>query len=317
MLQLFSTGLRRTGTFPYRCAAAGLQPDDQQGRQRRRSSITSSVGNVTPGQPLTYTIVIHNTGTAAATGTKITDPIPADLTGDTWTATQSGGASGFATSGTGNINQTGATLPVGSSITYTVTGTVSPTATGTFSNTATVTPSSGSAKSATDTDCVSLPKLWITKVDNTGGSSITSSNGNVTPGEWLTYTVVVGNSGPGTVTGASITDPIPADLTGGTWTATNTGGASGYSPTGTGNISNTVTLPAGSSITYVITGTVSPTATGSFSNTATVTPPGGSAKSATDTDCVSLPNLWRSPKSTTPAVRASRRRPATSLPASR
>ncbi|HEX4145524.1 MAG TPA: hypothetical protein VHY91_18605 [Pirellulales bacterium] len=255
------------------------------------SSITSAVGNVTPGQSLTYTIVVHNSGTASATGTTITDPIPADLTGDTWIAAQTGGASGFATSGSGNINQTGTTLPVGSTITYTVTGTVKPTATGTFSNTATVTPSGGSAKSATDTDCVSLPNLWVTKTDNAGGSSYPTSTGSVSPGQTLTYMVYFGNSGPATVSGVSVTDPIPANITGATWTATESGGASGYAPTGSGSINNTVTLPAGSYIKYVVTGTVSPTATGSISNTATATPPVGSAKSATDTDCVRVPNL--------------------------
>jgi uncharacterized repeat protein (TIGR01451 family) len=253
------------------------------------SSVTSSIGNVTPGQSLIYTIVVHNSGTGTASGTSITDSIPADLTGDTWSASQTGGASGFATSGTGNINQTGASLPAGSSITYTITGLVSPTATGKFSNTATTTASGCAAKSATDTDCVSLPNLWVTKTDNAGGSSYPASTGSVSPGQTLTYMVYFGNSGSATVSGVSVTDPIPANITGATWTATESGGASGYAPTGSGSIANTVTLPAGSYIKYVVTGTVSPTATGSISNTATVTPPVGAAKSATDTDNLIIP----------------------------
>ena len=39
-------------------------------------------------------------------------------------------------------------------------------------------------------------------------------------------------------------------------------------------------MPAGSTITYTVTGTIDPTATGSLSNTATVTAPAG----VTDTD---------------------------------
>ena len=42
---------------------------------------------------------------------------------------------------------------------------------------------------------------------------------------------------------------------------------------GSGNISNTVTLPVGSSITYTVTGTVAATATGAITNAATVTAP--------------------------------------------
>jgi uncharacterized repeat protein (TIGR01451 family) len=255
------------------------------------SSITDITGNVTPGQSLTYSVVVSNPGPGNITGATIADPIPPDLTGDTWTAasTGSGTATGFATSGTGNINQTGVNLPADSAITYTITGTVLSTATGTFSNTATVTPPVGAPQTATDND--NLANLSITKVDNAGGSSITPSTGNVNPGQTLTYTIVVSNSGPGNETGATITDPIPSDLTGDTWTAANTGSATatGFATSGTGNINQTgVNLPAGSAITYVVTGTVvvpvgAVPVTG-ISNTATVTPSAGTPKTATDND---------------------------------
>ncbi len=250
------------------------------------SSITPSTGNVTPGQSLTYTVVVSNTGTGNATGVTIADPLPGNFTGGSWTATATGGASGFASSGTGNIEQTGVSLPAGSTITYVVTGTVSSTATGVLSNSATVTPSGGTGTTATDTD--NLADLSITKVDNAGGSSITPSTGNVTPGQSLTYTIVVSNAGPGNVTEATITDPLPSSFSGASWTATATGGASGFASSGTGNIEQTgVSLPADSTITYVVTGTVTPpvgAVISSISNTATVTPPAGMAKNATDTD---------------------------------
>ncbi|HEX4147174.1 MAG TPA: SdrD B-like domain-containing protein [Pirellulales bacterium] len=251
------------------------------------SSITPSTGNVTPGQSLTYTVVVSNSGPGSVNGATITDPIPSDLTGDTWTAASTGSvaATGFATSGSGNIDQTGVNLPANSAITYTITGTVTSTATGTFSNTATVAPPVGTPKTATDND--NLVNLSITKIDSAGGSSITPSTGSVTPGQSLTYTVVVSNSGPGSETGATITDPIPSDLTGVTWTATSTGSvaATGFATSGSGNIDQTgVNLPANSAITYTITGTVSSTSTGTFSNTATVTSPVGTPKTATDKD---------------------------------
>jgi len=67
-------------------------------------------------------------------------------------------------------------------------------------------------------------------------------------------------------------------------------GASGFTASGAGNISDTVALPANSHITYKAKGTISSLATGTLSNTATVNAPSGVTdpklenNSATDTD---------------------------------
>ena len=127
---------------------------------------------------------------------------------------------------------------------------------------------------------VSSADLAITKTDG-----VTS----VTPGAGLTYTIVVSNAGPSAVTGARVTDNLPVGFTGATYTASSANGASGFS-NGSGNLDQLVNLPVGSSVTYLVTGTVSPTATGSLSNTATVSPPDGTTdintnnSSAIDTD---------------------------------
>jgi uncharacterized repeat protein (TIGR01451 family) len=105
-----------------------------------------------------------------------------------------------------------------------------------------------------------------------------------------TYTIVVSNDGPSYVTGAVLKDTFPTTLTGITFTATQTGGATGFPLSGSGNINNTLTLPPGSAVTYKATGTISASATGSISDTATVTAPSGvtdpnnANNSATDTD---------------------------------
>ena len=121
--------------------------------------------------------------------------------------------------------------------------------------------------------------------------SITKTDGVTTavPGNSISYTILVANNGPSAVTGATVSDTMPSDLTGVTWTCSGSGGAS-CSGSGSGNISDTVNIPVGGTATYTVTGTVSASASDSLSNTATVTAPSGTPdptpgnNSATDTD---------------------------------
>ena len=111
-------------------------------------------------------------------------------------------------------------------------------------------------------------------------------------GQSNTYTIVVTNNGPGYVTGASVRDTFPAVFTGVTFTTTQTGGASGFTASGSGNINDAVTMPSLSVITYRATGTIDSSANGTVSDTATVIASSGvtdnktSNKSATDSDTV-------------------------------
>jgi uncharacterized repeat protein (TIGR01451 family) len=236
-----------------------------------------------------YIIVVTNSGPSTVTGAVVRDSFPTSFTGVTFTATQNGGVSGYTASGTGNINDT-LTMPVGSFVTYRALGTLSSSATGTISNTATVTPPEGVAdpnlvnNSGTDTDTITVVGDLQARV--------TDGTANVIAGREYTYTISVGNSGPSAVTGAVIRDSFPNTFTGVTFTATQTGGASGFTASGTGNISDTVTLPSGSMIIYTATGTVSSSARGTISDTVTVTAPNGvtdpilANNSATDTDTI-------------------------------
>lgn len=113
---------------------------------------------------------------------------------------------------------------------------------------------------------------------------------NAVPGTTVVYTLTVGNSGPSTATGATLSVPLPAAILGASFTSVATPGATGNTPSGSGSLNETLTLAPGSSVTYTITATVNPAATGSLSTTATLTTPatspdlGGFVKSATDTD---------------------------------
>ena len=251
---------------------------------------TDGTGSYVPGTSTTYTIVVTNGGPSNVTGATVTDPMPAAITSDSWTATATGGATGFAASGSGNISDT-VNMPKGSTITYTVTANISSAATGNLVNTATVAVPAGVTdptpgnNSQTDTDTAS-PKADL---------SITKTDGTTTyvPGTSTTYTIVVTNGGPSNVTGATVTDPMPAAITSDSWTATATGGATGFAASGSGNISDTVNMPKGSTITYTVTANISSAATGNLVNTATVAVPAGVTdptpgnNSQTDTDTAS------------------------------
>ena len=125
--------------------------------------------------------------------------------------------------------------------------------------------------------------LAITKSDNLG---------NARPGDLLTYTIQVSNlNGPQAITGATVTDTLPATLTGTTWTCTGAGGAT-CTASGTGNINDLVNLPVNTSVTYSLSARVALGTRGTFANTTTVSIPGGqtdpilSNNSATDTDMI-------------------------------
>ncbi len=118
--------------------------------------------------------------------------------------------------------------------------------------------------------------------------SITKTDGVATavPGGSVTYTVTASNAGPDPVTGATVADTFPAVLTC-TWTCVGAGGGT-CTAAGSGNISDTVNLPAGGSVTYTASCTIAASATGTLDNTATVSSavsdPNPANNSATDTD---------------------------------
>jgi len=246
-------------------------------------TVTDGVTTATPGGSVTYTITASNASSVAATGATVADTFPAVLT-CTWTCVGAGGGTCTA-SGSGNINDT-VNLPAGASATYTASCAISASATGTLSNTATVTVAgdpNAANNSATDTDTLTpQADLSITKTDG-----VTTA----TPGGSVTYTITASNAGPSNAPGATVADTFPASLTC-TWTCVGAGGGT-CTASGSGNISDTVNLPAGGSVTHTASCTVSASATGTLSNTATVAAPAGVTdptpgnNSATDSDTLS------------------------------
>jgi len=234
---------------------------------------TATPNPYVPGTSLTYTVTVTNGGPSDAVGATVTDPLP--LPGFTWTCAASTGSTCTA-AGTGDIDDT-VTVLAGGTLTYTITGTVPPGTTGDLTNTTTVTPPEGT----TDPGCTpNCPATVVTPAAPTVDLAVTktATPNPYVPGTSLTYTVTVTNGGPSDAVGATVADTLP--LAGFGWTCEASTGST-CAASGTGDITDTVTVLAGGTLTYTITGTVPPGTTGDLTNTATVTPPEG----ATDPGC--------------------------------
>jgi uncharacterized repeat protein (TIGR01451 family)/gliding motility-associated-like protein len=258
--------------------------------------ITNTDGKTTytPGNTNTYTIVVTNDGPSDVVGATVTNTLPTGFTG-TWTAVYAAGSApgsvistGLA-SGTGSISQL-VDMPAGSTVTYTYVVDVPSSYTGNYVNTATVTRPTGitdptpANNTASDTD----------SQDSRADFTITKDDGKTayTPGTSNTYTIVVSNTGPSNVTGATVKDALPTGFTGnlravytGGATGTATGTATAFATAATA-IDEVVNMPSGSTITYTLVVNVPSSFTGNLVNTATVKAPVG-VKNGAGTDAVS------------------------------
>ena len=111
--------------------------------------------------------------------------------------------------------------------------------------------------SATDTDTLTpMADLAITKTDG-----VTTAM----PGGTTTYTIVVSNNGPSNVTGATVADNLPSrHHQRHVSPRCGSGGASGVTASGSGNINDTVNLPVGGTVTYTVIANVASSATGTM-----------------------------------------------------
>ncbi|MDT5158914.1 MAG: large repetitive protein [Acidobacteriota bacterium] len=131
---------------------------------------------------------------------------------------------------------------------------------------------------------VPAPDISVTKTDGVT---------NTYQGATATYTVTLKNNGAYTVS-ASLSDIVPASLTGVAWTCAASAGSTCNAASGSGNtISTGATLAASGTATYTVTGTVN-VSSGTIANTASVSldaaawlvESNAANNSATDTDNV-------------------------------
>src|SRR5690606_1553124 len=150
-----------------------------------------------PGESVEYTITVTNNGPSDAGEVTGNDTAPAGTTITGWTAAVTTGTVTLpSASGTGDIDETIATLPDGAGVTYTVTVLTPSDMTGDLVNAVTVTtPTEDPDPTCPQCETPPLrpaPEADIVTVKVTSDAGLTE----YTPGESVDYTITVTNNGP-------------------------------------------------------------------------------------------------------------------------
>ncbi|MFD7597990.1 hypothetical protein ACFV6D_33805 [Kitasatospora sp. NPDC059812] len=241
---------------------------------------------VVPGQQVQWQVTVTNNGPSRARNVVVTDAVPSGVTGASMKA-DTDSTNCPITNGTATCPAV--EIPVGSSLTWTLTGTLSPNATTTPSNTATVT---GGPDPATPTHtAVASPTA-----SPSGQASLTVSKALLTdpvvPGGPIQWRVSVTNNGPSQARNVVVTDQVPAGVTAASMKA-DADGANCPITSGTATCP-AVQIPVGGSVSWTLTGTLSPDATTTPTNTATVT--GGPDPATPTHTAVASPTATSSPQ---------------------
>ena len=228
----------------------------------RRSAdlrMTKAISPAVPaaGGPITYTLTIVNDGPSSANGTLVTDPLDPAIS--LTAATPSQGSCELPVAGI--VACALGRVPVGGTVTVTITGTLSPDFIGGLGNTATATsqdpdpdPGDNTASVAVDTDAAADLAIEKELLDE------------LVAGGRATYRLTITNAGAATARNVAISEPLNPALTlvsaSGGDCATTTGGAR--------HLRRRADVSVGARVTVEIVVDVALGATGSIPNTATV-----------------------------------------------
>ncbi|WP_257385127.1 hypothetical protein [Tahibacter caeni] len=261
-----------TGTTPPNCSSMPLPPECVTIPTAANVAVTKALsgesgaqpGVAEPGETLTYTITLANSGGTAATNVGATDRIDANTS---FVSADNGG-----TFAAGLVSWSGLSIPAGGSLQLTVVVQVAspiPLGVSQVANLAYLTGTTPPACPPAGPQCVltpteQSPRLQVTKTVNTT---------TVAAGGTATYTVTVTNVGTIPANNVIVDDALPAGIVGFIWTCSGSGGAVCPAASGTGALYQTVPqLPVGASLIYTITAQISATASGNLLNTVVVSP---------------------------------------------
>ncbi len=238
------------------CAAPPPPPPPPTPKADLGLTHTAAPNPVTVGQTLTYTLNVANAGPSDATGTVLSDQLPAGVS--LASATPSQGAC----SGTTTVSCSLGTVPAGGSASVVLQ--VIPNAAGTLTDSANVTSGVTDPNPANNSASVTVTAVAAAQPMADLSLSLTAAPNPVTVGQTLTYTLNVANAGPSDATGTVLSDQLPAGVS--LASAQPSQGAC----SGTTTVSCSLgTVPAGGSASVVLQ--VIPNAAGTLTDTASVT----------------------------------------------
>lgn len=172
--------------------------------QQADLSITKDDGSSVylPGEPVTYQLVVANSGPDDAPGAQVEDPLPAGISIASWTCSATGAATCGQAAGVGAIDQS-VDLPVGTQVTFSHTVSVPGGFTGPLINTATVAAPAGVADGspgnniAIDTNQqAAAPTLQLAKTSQGGTGTFTYAMTNLSDAADSIATTVAGAATP-------------------------------------------------------------------------------------------------------------------------
>ncbi len=212
-----------------------------------------------PGETVAYTITVTNNGPYAAKTPNISDAVPEQID-----------APMFSVDGGAQAPWTGAAtladLPSGGVAVIKITGKVKEGASGSLANTATTTTPTPNKDGGIN---ITTGKTPADVVDSAHLTTLKEpGKKSYLPGETVTYTITVYNSGPSAAATPTVTDRVPANVLNPQFSID--GGASWRPWTGTTTLAS---IPASTSAKILLRGTVAPRATGILPNSATATTP--------------------------------------------
>lgn len=247
---------------------------------------TTSSGNAAPGASVAYTITLTNNGPDAASNVVVNDVLPSELLFQSINVPAGFNCTTPAVGANGTINCTAASMASGTTATFTLVAQLTGNAVGPINNTATATSDTGDNNSSNDSG--NAPPVTVGGSGTADLSVVKSTQTTTaTPGDTVTYTIVVTNGGPNAANDVIVNDALPASLlfqsitAAPTFTCTTPAvGANGTITCLGGPLAN------GATATFTLVTTIAPSATGTIANGVVVSssdsdPVGGNSTATT------------------------------------
>ncbi len=221
------------------------------------------------GMAIVYTVTVNNNGPSAVQNVILSNTLPAGATNVTYACAATSGT--CTASGMGGLPQNGGTVAKNGKLTYTVTipGSTMPPADTAYSVSVNAPPPLVDTDLSNNTASTAGADLQVFVQSNLNGTLPNS-------GSSVNYTISVINAGPNGVSGAALSNMLPAGLSQVGWLCAGSGGATCAQAMGSGapNLSN-LNLPKNGVLTFTVSGQAPASPAAPFAFSAHIDPPAG------------------------------------------